>query len=219
MIKDPYEHLDAAYVLGALDGPDRVLFEEHLGTCADCRARVEEAQGVLPYLIAGTEEDLLTHEVPMPDTMLPTVLAKARRMKVRRRAFASLAGVAAAGLIALTLVATAPGRASVDARPMVRLHPSPVSATASVEQTAWGTRITLHCGYGSGSQIATGYEYSLSVRSRSGAVTTLGSWRLNDDRAITFVAGTDIPVNQIAAVDITDSDGTPLLELTQPQSG
>ena len=39
--RDPFEYDDAAYVLGALSPEEHAAFEEHLLTCAECRARVE----------------------------------------------------------------------------------------------------------------------------------------------------------------------------------
>jgi anti-sigma factor RsiW len=49
---DPYEHDDAAYVLGALSPTERAAFEEHLLTCDECAARVREIEDV-PDLLAG----------------------------------------------------------------------------------------------------------------------------------------------------------------------
>ena len=48
---DPFEHEDAAYVLGALSHEDRLAYEEHLRTCARCSAAVAEL-AVLPGLLA-----------------------------------------------------------------------------------------------------------------------------------------------------------------------
>jgi anti-sigma factor RsiW len=42
---------DAAYVLGALSATERALFEEHLETCAECRASVAEL-AMMPGLLA-----------------------------------------------------------------------------------------------------------------------------------------------------------------------
>ena len=46
------------YVLGALGGADRARFEEHLSTCAECRALVERFAAVA---------DLLPYSVPLVD--------------------------------------------------------------------------------------------------------------------------------------------------------
>jgi anti-sigma factor RsiW len=43
---DPFREWDAAYVLGSLDPADRRAFEDHLRTCAACRAAVAELAGM-----------------------------------------------------------------------------------------------------------------------------------------------------------------------------
>ena len=53
---DPFEHDDAAYVLGALDEPDRVAFEAHLETCPACQERVADARATT-HLLDGLPAD------------------------------------------------------------------------------------------------------------------------------------------------------------------
>lgn len=215
MTTDPYAHLDAAYLLGALAPEERAGFEAHLMGCEACRARVEDARSVLPYLIASEEDDLDALVPPLPDTTLPQLLARAARTSRRRRSTALALGAVAAAIVAVAvvLVSTRPGSAPpVEA--MVVVRPSSVRATASVESTAWGTEITIDCGYDQGAVTPAGYRYDLTVRSRAGVTSQLGSWQLDDQRAITFRAGTALPIDQIQAIDITDADGTPLLALT-----
>ncbi|HEY9378273.1 MAG TPA: anti-sigma factor [Jiangellaceae bacterium] len=50
VIADDRHTLSGAYALHALDDNERVLFEEHLETCADCRAEVAEFQATAAYL-------------------------------------------------------------------------------------------------------------------------------------------------------------------------
>lgn len=213
---DPYEFFDAAYLIGALSEYERLAFQAHLEGCAACRARVEVARDVVPYLRASQESDLDTSLPPLPETLLPGLLAQARRTNRRMRAasFALGAAAAAGAAVALTLPqpSTPPGQT------MVAVRPSAVTATASLRATPWGTEITVHCGYAHGAAIPAGYRYALSVRSSTGVTSQLGSWQLNDGRSITYSAGTALPIGQIRAVDITDSDGTALLELTGPSA-
>ena len=96
---------------------------------------------------------------------------------------------------------------------MAAVLPTSLSATATLETTGTGTRITVHCWDRSGAT-ATSYPYTLSVRSTSGTVTRLGTWQLNDGRPVTFTTGSSLAPAQIAALDISATDGTPLLELT-----
>lgn len=217
MNNDPHEHDDAAYLMGALSEHERAAYEAHLRDCTDCRARLEEIRSVMPYLIAG-DESLLDDEAPFPDVILPRLLAQARRTTIRRRVALSVIGSAAA-LLVLAFALSSPDRGNPQAMPMTALHPTPITATAALRPTAWGTEITLTCGYSRDLHVVRGYRYALTVHARNGTASQLGTWELNDNRQITFTAGTALPVDQIQSVDITDTDGTALLELTQPAAG
>lgn len=50
---DPFEHDDAAYLLGALDGAELAAFEEHLAGCAACSARVAALRPAVGALAAA----------------------------------------------------------------------------------------------------------------------------------------------------------------------
>ncbi len=53
---DPFEHDDAAYLLGALDSVDRTAFEAHLRGCAACTARVASLRPIVGALAAAGHE-------------------------------------------------------------------------------------------------------------------------------------------------------------------
>lgn len=210
---DSFEHLDAAYLMGALDPDQAAAYDVHLLECPRCRAALEEAQDVVAFLSVG-DGGVFDEAPPLPATVLPHLMTAARR-RTRRR---WVIGVAAAAVVASALVlivtrGSSPRDASV---PMALVHPSPVSATAQVRTTEWGTQITVHCSYAAGTPMVAGYRYQLTMRDVSGHTLPLGSWQLNNGRPITFSAGTALPVDQIRSIDISDADGTPLLELTGP---
>ena len=220
MTHDPYGELDAAYVLDALPPDERADFEAHLGGCAECRARVAELRPLLPVL-AGSEESVLDADTnpiqgpPLPHSLLPGLLAAARRARTRRRALVTaLAGTAAASVATVVLTLAAPWSSPPAAgRPMVQLRPSLVSAAAALQPTDWGTEITLTCWYRHGAAVPAGYSYALAVEGTDGTTYQLGSWQLSPGQTIHFTAGTSLDVSQIRAVDITDGSGTSLLEL------
>jgi predicted anti-sigma-YlaC factor YlaD len=218
MSHDPYAELDAAYLLDALAPDERADFEAHLAGCADCRARVSELGPLLPLLAAADDGDLDEMEgTPLPETLLPALLAAARRSRTRRRTLlATLAGVAAASVVAVALTLTSPWSGGpAPGQSMVALRPGPVSAAAALQSTDWGTEITLTCWYREGAVVPAGYRYGLAVRGTDGTTYQLGTWQLSPGQQIRFTAGTALDVSQIRAVDITDSSGTSLLELAR----
>lgn len=67
----PYATWDAAYVLGALSGPDRREFEGHLARCSSCRSAVSELAPVpeLLSLLSGPATAAAT--APPVETVMP----------------------------------------------------------------------------------------------------------------------------------------------------
>jgi anti-sigma factor RsiW len=63
MTTDPFEHDDAAYVLGMVAEPDREAFEADLTTCDACTTRVNTL-AIAPTLFA----DITAAELAEPDT-------------------------------------------------------------------------------------------------------------------------------------------------------
>lgn len=212
MSTDPFAQLDAAYALHALSDRDRADFEAHLVTCAACRDGVTRARATVDLLGEADETWLDPVGPPIPDTLLPGLLAAARReRRLRRWVAAGIAGLAAACVLALVALLVTPRPTSVSARRMVAVQASPVHATAALQSTAWGTRISLTCWYGAGAN--GGYLYSVTVHAVDGTVTQLGSWRLGPGNRVHFTTGTALPTSQIRTVDITDASGANLLEL------
>lgn len=168
-MNDPWRIDAEAYVLGALDEPERSAFEQHLRECADCRAAVEEV-GPLPALLDLVPPDLvdriadadpLTAAVPgppvapVPESVLAGALWAARRREARRRRRVVLAGaLAAAAAVVLALVLPASpvaltrhGTAEPQVVAMQAVEPSAITASVALEEVAWGTKIELTCTY------------------------------------------------------------------------
>ena len=210
---DPHRYDDAAYVLGALSPDERAAFEAHLATCADCTARVREIDS-LPGLLAGIDEAELADD-PMPETLLPSLLRAASRQRRRQRLFVgSLVAVAAACVTAL-IVALWPTStpAGPARRDFVAVANSPVTASATLTATSWGTSIDVRCHY-LNSNVYQSWRYALVVYDRSGRAHRLGDWKLPPDKYIDYEAGTSLTPAQISKVEITLPNGTPLLKLT-----
>ena len=161
---------------------------------------------------------------PMPDTVLPGLLALAsRRTRRRRTVLGAVGAVAAAAVVALVVVLLgrpggAPPQAVAQAVVMQQVTPaSAVTATATVTSRPWGTEITLHCRYRT---VATGpgypaHEgpavYTLRVTDTGGTTHDLGSWTLGSGQQAEFTGGTAVPRAQIRRIDVLAADGMPVL--------
>jgi hypothetical protein len=210
---DPFRYHDGAYVLGALDDLDRRAFETHLSTCAECGARVAAARPAAGLLAGLTLSDLGDPE-PVPDTLLPGLLRAARRERSRRRGLLSGLTAVAAACAAALVVALWPGGSSgpgpnAASRAFAQLRPSPVSATGLLVSHAWGTEIDLHCRYATG--VDQYLPYRLVVVDKQNVHLDAGSWTLAPGGETDFVGGTSVQRSDIARVEITLADGTPIL--------
>jgi hypothetical protein len=220
---DPFEHDDAAYVLGALTHDDRIAYEQHLRTCARCSAAVAEL-AALPGLLArlpGLPEAATTLPPP-PDTVLPALLGAVRRQQIRRRAWGAAAGLAAAAvLVTATVVVTdqvRPSTASADDAAgmqvaMVGMTDPPVDVDLRMQDVAWGTRITMTCRYEKSSGPHSDESYQLVVvPTGNGIPQSVARWLPVPGRDVRVTGSTDLPADDIAEVQLRDDDGTLLLQ-------
>lgn len=231
---DPFEHDDAAYVLGALDDSGRTAFEVHLAGCAACTARVAALQRVTGAL-ASAGDDARHALTPLP-AMDPSIAGReisiadaargpdrvaelARQVERRRRRSRWVVGgfgtVAAAAVAALIVVLVAPSASpSTDARRMTATGAAAISATAAITATPWGSEVTIDCSYTGGPRYAPGDVYTLEVVDRAGRSRQLGSWTLAKNSQARFTSGTALPPGQIREVKVVASDGTVILRLS-----
>jgi anti-sigma factor RsiW len=229
MSTDQFALYDAAYVLGALSPADRREFEDHLKGCATCASSVGELAG-LPGLMSKVSEDQLTAEVEAPpETLLPALARAVRRERGRRRMAVGLGAAAAACLIAVGAVALT--NSDTPARPPVAspsttpagtaslalsaVVPTPVTASARLVDTAWGTRIDLTCSYSAnGSAPAGGFPYALVVIDRSGVAQQVATWKALPGRKLTVMGATSLARQDIASVEVRTLSGLAILRLS-----
>jgi hypothetical protein len=221
-MSDPFEHDDAAYVLGALEPEERARFEQHLETCVDCAARVAEI-AELPDLLAGlTADDFDEPEVvdePVPDLVLQRLLSRVRAERRRRHWLVGGLSAAVAACVLALVVAVWPGGGS-DGTPSARafsaVSSTPVQASAVLAAKSWGTEIEVYCRFAPGTDApATGWTYDLYAITPTGR-QYLSDWTLKPGPQISYVTGTSIAAGDIQALEITSPDAahTPLLRLT-----
>jgi len=214
---DPFEHEDAAYVLGALGHEDRIAYEEHLRTCPRCTASVADL-AALPGLLARLPALPAAPEPPEqpPDLLLPALLARVRRHRARRRVVGAAGAVAAsavlvAGTAAVVDRASTPDPAGVA---VAMVGDAPVTAELRLEDVAWGTRITMDCRYDAGAPPGP-YDpvaYQLVVVGPDAGTQSVARWQALPGRETHVAGSTDLPVDEIAQVQLLDSDGTLLLQ-------
>lgn len=225
---DPFEHDDAAYAMGALDAADTAAFEAHLLSCPACRARVRDAQATLALLGPSTAAGAPGAGVPdraqprgeqtaPPDTLLPSLVRAVRHEQRRRRAVVgSLAGVAAACILALVFAVwptSGPtGTSPTAARAMTAVaHDTPIRASVELTGHRWGTAIDVRCRYADGYDADVAYD--LRVLDSAGVDHAAGSWQLGSGGSIDFVSGVQVPRARIREVQVTLPDGRPVLRL------
>jgi hypothetical protein len=228
-------HLDGAYVLGALSPEERLEYERHLPSCPTCSRAVRELAG-LPGLLSQAPVDVLESAedpVPLPDTLLPSLVREVRRGERRRRQVTWLAAAAAAlvvggGTAAVVLhddggtgrvpaaVATAPAHA------MTPAGQGDLEARLSMTPVLWGTRLDLTCRYATPAAGGAPYPhepasgaatYTLVVRSAGGAEQQVAAWRAVPGRTLRLSGATSWAPKDIAEVQVRAADGTPVLTL------
>lgn len=211
---------DAAYVLGALSAADRAAFEAHLAQCGQCRAALAEIAptlGLLSRVTPERAESLLRPDepaAPAPEHRARVLSLASARTRRRRRAW--IVGTAAA--VAIVVAAVAVPIVSAQWRPpsttiaLEQLIDAPLTATVSLTEVAWGTRIDMTCDYGaSGEAPADGRPYALVVVTDDGTESVLSTWRAHPGTTARLSAGTEFPASDIAAVEIRSVDSGDVL--------
>src|SRR5690606_18271078 len=132
----------------------RAEYERHLGDCAECTRALRDLAG-LPGLLGRVRpevvEQLQPVVEPLPPTLLPAVVAQARRSRGRRRAVALAAVAAVLALLAAVGIGTALRDDTPDDAPTLaaaqRMESlgTESSGWVSLTERGWGTRIDLTC--------------------------------------------------------------------------
>ncbi|RFA12501.1 hypothetical protein B7R22_15385 [Subtercola boreus] len=215
---DRFRDWDAAYVLGSLAPAERHEYEQHVAGCPDCRAALADLAGMPGLLasVARAEAVGLVQgpvEATVPAELLPRLLARARRARLRRRVFTSagILAVAAAVTVALVVslspVTVAPVTASQDDRLTFTAEvQSPLSAVAVLGEEPWGTRIDWTCTYEGQVGSGTARSYAMLVTDRRGEATQVASWTSGPGTTATPTATTSIRRSDITAVSIVSGE-------------
>ena len=233
---------DAAYVLGALGAHERTRYEQHLQSCDACRRSVSELAGLPGVLRRLPLEAVRSMDEPErdeagrgtgdDDAAPPSVLSglldrvereERDRRRVRVLRWAGALTTAAAAVVIGVLAATEPWEAEEPVvaapPPGAELELEPVtdtdlSASVSLSDVAWGTRIALECDYPAPpgtDPYSAAPEYSLVVHDASGDSQQVATWNAVAGKELTIDAATAVRSPDIAWMEIRAQDGTPVL--------
>ena len=205
-----------SYVLGALDAADRAAVEEHLTTCATCRAELVTFAGLPGLMGRLTVQEVRDGRLQPPPSLLPatiTAVDNERSQDIRRvrrwragalTAIGTAAAACAALIIALsTGTATAPAPA---ARPMVAASSGAATGAISLQSKPWGTQIHLVLG-----DLPREGTFTAWTVSTDGRRTTAATWRATPNGKADVTGAAPIDPDAISNVQITTADGTTIL--------
>lgn len=212
-----FEHLDGVYLLGALAAGERAEFERHLGDCAECSRGLRDLAG-LPGLLGRVRPEVVEQlhpPEPVPPTLLPGVVAQARRSRGLRRALVVATVAAVLALFAAVGIGTTLRDDVPDVAAAQRMQSlgTESSGWVSLTERAWGTRIDLRCTYEGRLEGTT--TYVLVVRSTDGRVEQVGSWRSAAGKEVDVTLATALATEDIASVEVQTSSGYSVLRLVE----
>ena len=229
----PLAHSDAAYVLGALSPSERLEYERHLPTCETCRPSVAQLAG-MPGLLARVPVEQVEDpepDVPLPDTVLPSLVARVRREQRRRTVLLSLGAAAAVAAVAVGAAAfqatrddqapplAVPSVAEPSVAPFVPMHVVVnygMTASVSLTPGAEGTSILVNCDYAKSQDGHTRtYGYDLVLVTKDGKThDPRMHWEARAGEVKHGIPGwSDLPLSDIAAVKVLSERGSTILRL------
>ncbi len=220
-----FAHLDGVYVLGALAAGERAEYERHLPGCEECSRALRDLAG-LPGLLGRVPLEVLEQPEaadPVPETLLPAVVAEASRPRGRRTA-----ALVAAAVVALLLATVGVTAALVDdtgsdrsaapstsesTAPAQRLTSlgNPSTGWVSLTEKAWGTRIDLTCTYDG--KLTERTTYVLVVQPVDGAPQQVGTWEADLGQEVHLTMATSVATDDIATVEVQTESGYQVLRL------
>jgi putative zinc finger protein len=195
-----------AYVLGALDGPERLATEEHLRECAHCReelVRLAPLPGLLAQVsldeLGEPEGELLREPVPAwtaPSDSLPW-WRRTRVLAAAAAVVAILSAVGIAGVVVGQDSSTETAAATWSTTP----SSTGVDATATLSARGWGTNVELAM-----DDLPAGQRCRLVVWSDDGRVETAGWWTTGYSTSAEVPASTSIDLGSIDRMEVHAGD-------------
>ncbi|NUR94062.1 MAG: anti-sigma factor [Kribbellaceae bacterium] len=212
-----------AYVLGALEPADIAEVEEHLSTCAECRAEVAELSELTDLLGEVPPEAFLDGPPEGGELMLQRTLREVRSSPVPTKRRSRWLMVAAA----LVVFAGALGGGVALGRSTATNNDVPVAGSKQVStvDTNTGTGMTATVEPRPGwswvqvqlTGLKAGEQCEMVVTNNEGYTWVAGSWEVSKKAAengSTFGGGVLIPLNEVHSVEIRTVQGKHLVTAT-----
>ncbi len=100
------------------------------------------------------------------------------------------------------------------AQPMVNSSNDPMIASVALTPVAWGTKLDLNCSYPAAAVSYAGGTYALVVTTKNGHTERVATWNGLPGKTMHVSGATKSWIKQIASVEVTHLDGSPIAELT-----
>ena len=224
-----------AYLLGGLEPDEAAAFEQHLGSCADCRRELDELASLPALLDALPVPDAvaLAAAAPAgparcscrwgrePSTSDPAPAAVPRRMldelstrrrKARRRWTAALAAAAAAclalGILAAPLFNPPP---KPDASYSVQASDG-LQITVGMVKKTWGTELAVD-----GRSLPVDGTFSLWVKDSDGVEDRACAWTATPSGRVRITGATPLQLTNIASVEMRDGQQQTMAVIAVPR--
>lgn len=195
-----------AYVLGALEPPERAEVEAHLPDCAACRDALAEL-AALPGLLGRLSADEATLGGVAPpsgpvDRALQEVAHAQRSQRRRLRGWQALAAAAVIAAVAavVPLWWSSPGLA-LEPR-AVSQQGAQVEGMLLVTATDWGMEVELEL-----RNLPAGRGYTLVAVAHDAHETTAASWAATETGEVRLTGSCYLPIDRLAHLEVHTSDG------------
>ncbi|MEU4607958.1 zf-HC2 domain-containing protein [Kribbella sp. NPDC023972] len=210
-----------AYALGALD-PDEVReVDEHLATCAECRAELAELEELKEFLGEVPAEAFLDGPPPDGDLLLQRTLREVRtpvKPKRSRWLMVAAAVVVVAGALGGGVLI---GRQTVDQTDEPVAGSKQVTATDTRTGTTMATTVEPRAGWSwiqvQITGLKAGAECEMLVTDKAGKTWVAGTWLVSEKAAregSRFGGGVLVPLDQVKSVQIRTIQGQHVVTTT-----
>lgn len=200
----PYREAIGSYVLGHLDERERTRLEEHLETCPDCRAEVEELKPVARSLEkVRLQPEPIRPPANLEERVLGGVSRAARRERSRRNAL--ILG-AAATLVAVLITGMLLTREE-PARRVDLAAAQGVEASAEMGARSWGTAIDLRVAGLAGNEV-----FAVWLEDAAGERTSAGTFRSVEGKELSVSLASSLPLSDATVLGISDQRGQTVMQ-------